>query len=386
MHDVIVIGLGGVGSAAAYWAAARGLHVLGLERFELGHTRGSSQDHSRVIRLAHDREVYARLAEDAFSAWRHVEEASGLPLVTHTGGLIIEHPDERDTSTAVTGGLDDYLAVAASLGHAHESLSAEQVMDRWPQFRLDGDERAMFTPDAGIVDARQANATHVALARAHGAELRTGVRVLDVRADGDGVEVETTDGVHHAGRAIVTTGAWTSGLLARAGIEIDLTVTLEQVTYFATPYVSEFTPSRFPVFLWRGEHAFYGFPVYGEVATKLGQHLAGPLTDPDERSFDPDPVREERYRGFLERRLPRFVGPVLETKTCLYSCTPDDDFVLDTLPDAPQIAVSAGGNGQAYKHVSHLGRLLVEMTVDGKASFDTTPFSLQRPALSGRAH
>ena len=383
MHDVIVIGLGGLGSAAAYWASARGLDVLGLEQFELGHRRGGGQDHSRVIRLAHDQQVYARLAEGSFAAWDAVETESDVQLVTRTGGLIIEHPRERDAATAVTGGVADYVAVAESLGHPYELLTADQVMHRWPEYRLDGDESAMYSEDAGLVDARRANATHTALARAHGAELRTGVKVMDVRTSGDGVEVQTSDGVHRAGRVIVTTGAWTSGLVARAGVQIDVTVTLEQVTYYATPHLAAFSPTRFPVFMWRGEHAFYGFPVYGEVATKLGQHLAGPSVDPDERSFEPDPVRQRRYREVLERRLPRFVGPELESRTCLYACTPDDHFVLDTLPDAPQIAVAVGA-GHAFKHASNLGRLLVELVVDGEASADISPFSVTREALTGR--
>lgn len=382
MHDVIIIGLGGIGSAAAHWAAQRGLDVLGLERFTLGHERGGSQDHSRVIRLAHDDEVYARLAEGSFDAWRRVEEASDVTLVTRTGGLIVENPRERDVATAVTGGVDDYAAVAAALGHPHERLDADEVMARWPEFRLDGDETALYSDEAGLVDARRANATHTALARRNGAELRTGVMVRAVRPDGDGVVVETDDGAHRAGHAIVTTGAWTSGLLAAAGVNLDVTVTLEQVTYYATPYLQEFSPSRFPVFMWRGEQAFYGFPVYGEVATKLGQHLAGPAVDPDTRTFEPDPVREARYRRFLEQRLPRFVGPELLSKTCLYACTTDNGFVLDTLPDAPQIAVAVGA-GHAFKHASRLGELLVERVLDGEASFDTTPFSLARPGISG---
>lgn len=384
MHDVIVIGLGGLGSAAAYWAASRGLDVLGLERFTLGHHRGGSQDHSRVIRLAHDQQVYGRLAEGSFAAWDAVEAESGVQLVTRTGGLIIENPRERDDATAVTGGVDAYVSVANALGHPHETLTAEEVMRRWPEYRLDGDERAMYSEDAGLVDARRANATHAALARAHGADLRTGIQVLDVLPSGDGVEVRTTDGVHRAARAIVTTGAWTSGLIARAGVDIDVTVTLEQVTYYATPHLAAFSPSRFPVFLWRGAHAFYGFPVYGEVATKLGQHLAGPVVDPDDRTFDPDPVRQNRYRRFLEERLPRFLGPELETKTCLYACTPDDHFILDTLPESPQIAVAVGA-GHAFKHASNLGKLLAELVVDGAANTDISAFSLQRPSLRGSA-
>ncbi|WP_368668628.1 FAD-dependent oxidoreductase, partial [Myxococcus sp. AB025B] len=141
--------------------------------------------------------------------------------------------------------------------------------------------------------------------------------------------------------------AWTNQVLASCGVELPLTVLQEQVTYYATPHLAEFAPSRFPVFMFHGEHNFYGFPVYGEVTTKLGQHMGGHETTAEDRTFEPDPVRQKRYEMFVEQHLPRFGGPELYTKTCLYTVPPDQNFILDSVPGHPQIVV-ANGAGHAY--------------------------------------
>ena len=156
-----------------------------------------------------------------------------------------------------------------------------------------------------------------------------------MRTDGEGVAVVTDAGVLRADRVVVASDAWTNQVLAGTGTALPLTVLREQVTYYATPHLAEFAPSAFPVFMWHGHHNFYGFPVYGEVATKLGQHMGGNETTADDRTFDPDPVRRERYAEFVDRHIPRFGGPELYSRTCLYTVPPDQNFVLDTLPGSP---------------------------------------------------
>lgn len=160
-------------------------------------------------------------------------------------------------------------------------------------------------------------------------------------------------------------------------------LTQEQVTYYATPHLREFAPERFPVFMWHGEHNFYGLPVYGEVATKLGQHLGGHEVTADTRTFDPDPLRQQRYREFLHQHLPGFAGPELYTKTCLYTIPPDHNFVLDTLPDHPQIAVAVGA-GHAYKFAALVGKILAELALDGESTFPLDAFAITRPAVTDK--
>ena len=301
-YEVIVVGCGGLGSAALYWLSRElGSSLLGLEQFRLGHDRVASQDHSRIIRLAQHQSEYATLAPHAYESWYEVEDESGVRLLLTTGGLVIEAPDERDPEKVGTRNVDGYVAAFEEHGFDYELLDPDALMARWPQFRLEGSERAIFQKDSGLVDARKANAVHVALAR--GAVVLEETPVRAVRPNGEGVEVVTDGRTYLADRVVITGDAWTNGVLQETGTRIPLTVTQEKVTYYATPNLKAFSPERFPVFMWHGADNFYGFPVYGEVATKLGQHMGGlakPVTA-ETRTFDPDPIRIERYRDFLER-------------------------------------------------------------------------------------
>jgi sarcosine oxidase len=200
------------------------------------------------------------------------------------------------------------------------------------------------------------------------------------------VEVVTDEQIFLADRVVIAADAWTNRVLAETGARIPLTVTQEQVTYYATPNLREFAPDRFPVFMWHGTHNFYGFPVYGEVATKLGQHMGG-LEDPvtaETRDFEPDPVRVERQREFLRRHLPGFLGPELYTKTCLYTIPPDQNFVLGLLPECPRVSVFVGA-GHAYKFAALIGRILRDLALDGDTPYPIDAFRLERPAISDPA-
>ncbi|GAA3237354.1 N-methyl-L-tryptophan oxidase [Pseudonocardia petroleophila] len=384
-YGAIVVGCGGLGSAALHRLARElGPRVLGLEQFGLGHDRGASQDHSRIIRLVQHQPQYAALARPAYAAWAEVEEESGQTLVTRTGGLVIEDRAARRGVDSGTRNIEGYTDVLARYGVDHEVLDAAGITARWPQFRLDGGEVALHQSESGIVDAARANAVHVALARAHGATVREHAAVRSVRPDGAGVVVETDEQTFLADRVVVTADAWTNRVLRGCGVHLPLTVTQEQVTYYATPHLAEFSPARFPVFMWHGEHNFYGFPVYGEVATKLGQHMGGPETTAEDRTFEPDPVRRARYGRFVDQHLPRFGGPELYTRTCLYTVPPDQDFVLDTVPDHPQVAVAVGA-GHAYKFAALIGGLLADLALDRAPAHPIDAFSLTRPALTDPA-
>jgi sarcosine oxidase len=261
-----------------------------------------------------------------------------------------------------------------------EVLDAAALTARWPQFRLEGSERAMYQARSGIVDAARANATHVALARAHGAEVREQSPVRALHPAGGHVEVVTDDEVYRAEHVVVTADARTNEVLA--GLHaFPLTVTQEQVTYYATPHLARFAPGTFPVFMWHGAENYYGFPVYGEVATKLGQHMGGPEVTADTRTFEPDPLRRKRQQVFLDEHLPGFAGPELYTKTCLYTIPPDQHFVLGPLPGSPRISVGIGA-GHAFKFASLLGRVLADLAVDGRTPHPIDAFALDRRALT----
>ncbi|MGI8975634.1 MAG: N-methyl-L-tryptophan oxidase [Thermomicrobiales bacterium] len=376
-YDVIVIGCGGIGSAAAYWLARRsGTDVLAIEQFQLGHHRGSSQDHSRIIRRSYHNPDYIALTDAAYQTWQEVEEESGVQIVVKCGGL--------DLEVIGTTGVKDLSHCAAAMTAndiPYEQLDASELMYRWPQLQLSDDVRGLYQADGGLVDARKANAVHVALARHHGATIRESLAVRTIRSVGDSVEVVTHDGVFTAGHVVVAAGAWTGALLADLGIDWRLTVTQEQVTYFATPHLREFAPDRFPVWIWRDQEEFYGFPIYGEVATKAGQDVGGVVTTAESRTFEAEVAARDRLVRFLEQWMPRFLGPELYTKTCLYTMPPDRHFVLDAAPGHPQITVAADA-GHAFKFATLFGKILSQMALDGQTEYPIGPFTSDRPALT----
>ena len=170
-------------------------------------------------------------------------------------------------------------------------------------------------------------------------------------------------------------------MLAPFGIQLPFIVTKEQVTYYATPHLKEFSIGRFPVFQWKDERSIYGFPVYGEVATKAAIDASGPIVTAETRTFDPVTEREQELETFLTTRIPRFVGPKLYTKTCLYEMPPDRDFILDHLPEHPHVYVFIGA-GHAYKFASLIGKIFSELAIDGHTLHDIRPFTLNRPAIT----
>jgi sarcosine oxidase len=261
-------------------------------------------------------------------------------------------------------------------------LDAGEVRQRFPQFRVDDDIVGLYQADAGILDIRRAVATHVALARAAGAELRGDVAVRDIVARPDGVEVVTADEVFLADRVIVCTGAWTRRLLSRSlGVDLPITLSQEQVTYFATPNLRELTPDRFPIWIWHGDPVFYGFPVYGEVATKAAIDLGGPFVELEAREWPPDEDRVKAVEAFLAQRIPAALGPRLYTRTCLYDMPPDRDFLLDRLPGEERVLVCVGA-GHAAKFAGLLGRILAELAQHGETAYPIEAFRADRAAIT----
>jgi sarcosine oxidase len=215
---------------------------------------------------------------------------------------------------------------------------------------------------------------------AHGAVLRdrTAVRAIVPRADG--VDILTDDGVVSAARVVVTADAWTSALVEPLGVRLPLTVTEEQVTYYSPADPSLFRPGRFPVWIWMDEPSYYGFPTYGEDTVKAAQDCGGPEVTGDARSHEPDPEMQQRLSDFMARTFPAS-GPAVRSKRCLYTLTPDRDFVVSAVPGAPQVVVGLGA-AHGYKFAATFGRLLTDVAVHGPTSADISAFGLDRPALT----
>jgi monomeric sarcosine oxidase len=375
--DAIVVGLGGIGSGAAYWLSRRlGDRVLGLERFELGHLNGASQDHSRIIRLSYHRPDYVRLARRAYETWAEVEAESGETVVTVTGGL-----DIAPREAAIP--LSDYTSAMEAEGVPFEHLDAAEIMRRWPQWRLQDQHHGLFQAQSGLADPNRGNAAHWRLARANGATLLDRSPVTRLRDAAGGVEVTTADGtVHRAATVVVAADAWTNELLRSFDRRLPLTITKEQVTYFACPSPADFAPDRFPIWIWMDEPCFYGFPAYGEAGPKAAQDVGGEETTPETRTFERDEAAYGRLTRFMAARLPDALGPPIYTKTCLYTLTPDRDFVVDRVPEAPNVLVALGA-AHGFKFASVLGRILAELAVDGStpSAGEIERFRIDRPIL-----
>ncbi len=362
--DAAVVGLGALGSAALCWLSARlGDRVVGFERFEIGHANGASADHSRIIRLSYHRPDYVRLARRAYATWAEIEAESGLAgpaqrIVTVTGGL-----DLFPSGAAIPE--VDYTDSMTAEGVAFERLDAAEVMRRWPQWRLDDDTAVLYQADAGLADPFRGNAAHRRLALGRGASIQDRSPIVGLRETGGEIELTLEDGtVHRAGRVVIAADAWTNELLASFDRRLPLTITQEQVTYFAAPDPSAFAPDRFPIWIWMDDPSFYGFPTYGEAGPKAAQDVGGREVTTASRTFEPDAAAAGRLRDFMAHHLPSALGPEILTRTCLYTLTPDRDFVVDRLPDAQAVVVLLGA-AHGFKYASVLGRIAAELALDG---------------------
>ncbi len=384
--DVAVVGLGAIGSATAWQLARRGLDVVGLDQFELGHTRGASHDTSRILRRSYHTPAYVRLAGEAYADWADVSSASGTELVTVTGGLDLFPPGAAIPPA-------DYVASMRACGVPFAELGADEVARRWPALALPPGTTALHQADTAIVPAGRGTATLQRLAADAGAQLRdlTPVVALADRSDGL-VEVRAAGPAgtrtYVAERVVLTADAWTNDLLAHLGTSLPLTVTREQVTYFAPAVPGRFGPDRLPLWIWMDDPSFYGFPTYDEAGTgawvKAAQDCGGAVTTAAGRSYDVDVEALRRLAGFVRPLLPG-VGEPVRTVTCLYTLTPDRDFVVGPLPGHPQVLVGLGA-GHGFKFAPTLGRVLADLATTGVTTSEVSAFAPDRPALVEAGH
>lgn len=371
-YDAIVIGLGGMGSAAAAHLALRGRRVLGLEQFYLLHERGSSHGLSRIIRLAyHEHPSYVPLLRRAYELWHALESRVDERLLITTGSL--EGGPEDGTTFA--GAVD-----AARLHDLpHTVLDAEEISARFPAYRnLPPGMCAVFQPDGGFLLAERTILAHVRVAIANGADLRYRQQVQGWNVHGDGVRVATEAGSFEADRLVICAGPWARQLVPALNL---LAVPERQVLAWLQPTRPElFGPDVFPVFLLDVEEgSFYGFPIHDVPGFKLGKyhHLREPI-EPDDPDRSLRPADEAVLRAFAERYLPDGAGPTVMLKACIFTNSPDEHFIIDRLPDVPQVAVAAGFSGHGYKFCSVIGEILADLAVDGTTSHDIGLFRLTR--------
>jgi len=370
--DVAIIGLGVMGSAALAALARRGRRVVGIDRFAPGHDRGSSHGTTRIIRLGYfEHPSYVPLLRAAYPLWRELEARSGRSLLSVTGILEIGAPE----SDLVTG----TLRSSRLHGLVHEILDAPSLMRRFPAFRLPGDFIGVFQPDGGFVRAEPAVAALQALARCAGAELRMEERVLAVEPHRDGVLVKTQHGGIIAECAIVAAGPWLKSLLPQ--FPVPIRVTRQVLGWFepADRARAQFEVGRFPVFLLQNRDGiFYGFPDETDGVKVAKHHHAGATVDPDHYDRAVSTADEGVIRTALKAHVPDADGRLLAAQTCLYTTTPDGDFILDRLPGCLQIIVASPCSGHGFKFAPVIGEILADLAVSDRTNHDISRFSLAR--------
>lgn len=369
--EAAVIGLGAMGSAALYHLARRNLRAVGFERFSTGHERGSSHGATRIIRLGYfEHPSYVPLLRRAYALWRDLEDASGRSLMTITGIAEIG----RDDSELVQGTL------ASSRQHdlPHTILDAAQMMRRYPAFRLPPDFISVLQPDGGYLEAEAAVQAHLDLARDAGAAIHHNRRVLAIEPKGDAVRVITESGPVEAATAIVSAGPWLKTLLP--GLAADLKVTRQAVLWTEPQNRDLLLPDRFPVFMIETERGIhYGFPLHGDNGVKIAKHHhENEAVDPESYDRQVNADDERIVRSVIAEYLPAANGKLLTAKTCLYTMSPDEHFILDRLPGAPQIIVASPCSGHGFKFAPVIGETLADLAASGHTKNDISRFQLKR--------
>lgn len=371
--DVAVIGLGAMGSAALHAVAKRGQTVIGFEQFELGHDKGSSHGESRAIRLSYfEHPSYVPLLHSAYAKWRELEVESGETLLTVTGILEAGHPG----SAVVRGSL------AASREHhiVHEILDAAEIAYRFPAFRLPDGWSGLFQPDGGFLRPERAIKTFVAEALKRGAEVRTGTKVLDIRSGPSSITMRTHGETIEVARVVVAAGPWIGELAPNLAPSLKLT---RQVLGWFAPVEPELVkPDRFPVFVIETEgDACYGFPDFAGTGVKAASHREGrTLETADALGQDGGPADEAQIRRVIGRFIPAADGPLLKLRTCIYTRTADEFFVLDHAPADPRIVLASPCSGHGFKFASVIGEILADLALDGRTEHDIGRFRIDRLA------
>ncbi|MBC5811708.1 MAG: N-methyl-L-tryptophan oxidase [Candidatus Eremiobacteraeota bacterium] len=374
-YDAIVAGLGGMGGAIAAHASAGGLRVLGLDRFPRGHDLGASSGGARMIRRAYfERPAYVPRVERAYELWHDLETRTGAQLLFPCGVLLAGHPD----SAILAGALES----AARHGVPIERLDAADIARRFAAFRPRADEAGVFEPGAGFLIAERATAAHLAMAEAHGADLRFECAVAGWEASDAGVRVRVASGeTFEAGKLALAFGPWFDGFANDLGVELRIQRNVQCLFDAAEP---RFAPGAMPGFLVdRAEYPapLYGFPNFG-AGLKAAFHGFGATTRADEldrflSAADAEPLREH-----LDAWVPGAASHAAGGKVCMYALTPDEDFAIGAHPDLPNVVVAGGFSGHGFKFASVVGEIGADLLINGATHHDIAFLSPSRFAAA----
>ncbi len=370
--DVIVVGVGAMGSAACQQLAVRGLRVLGLEQFDIPHARGSSHGFTRAIRLAyHEHPDYVPLLRRAYELWHALEELSGQQLLTITGGLYLGSSRSQQLRDTVTAAEEHRVP--------YETLDRQALAERFPQFQVPEDFWAVLESQAGFLRPELAVAAQVMTALGHGAVIHGHEPVLQWQADPACVRVVTQRGVYEAERVVFCGGAWTGRLLA--DLKLPLRVSRQPMAWFWPQRPELFGLDRLPI--WALAHddgsSHYGFPTLPDnPGFKIARHWPGETADPDALDRNGSAADEADCRDFLQRYLPLADGPLMGLRICMYTNSPDGHFIVDRHPQFERVVLAGGFSGHGFKFAPVIGEILADLAVDGATRLPAGFLSLTR--------
>ena len=381
-YDIVVIGLGAHGSAALWHLSRTGKKIAGIDRFHPPHQQGSSHGESRIIRQAyHENPLYVPLVQAAYPLWTELSEIAGRPIYQKSGGLLLG----TSSSTVVNGA----RISAGTHKIPYEFLDATAIRNRFPEFRANEDTVAVYEHEAGILFPEAAISTFLQTAKTNGADIFTGEQVIKIDSTASGIELTTTKAKYRTQKLIVTAGAWLNSLFPE--LNLPLSIRRQVLFWFADRNKSTLASgssanhalgSSAPIFIWEyapGE-LFYGIPDLGH-GLKLGWHHGGRLIDPDELDRQiVDKAEITEMQSMAATHLA--IDPVFKKDcVCMYTSTPDEDFIIDLHPQHPNIVIASPCSGHGFKFSAIIGSILADLAQKGQTDFDLSPFSINRNAL-----
>lgn len=374
--DVAVIGGGAMGTSTAYQLARRGVDVHLFEQYVIGHDLGSSHGHSRIIRRAYfEHPDYVPLVERSYELWRQIEKESGESLLTITGIVEMGAPD----SELIRGCLQS----CEQYNIPHERLTAAQINKRFPQFTIPGSMEGIWQKDAGILAVERCILTQRLLARKRGATLHEEEEVLSLTppksrsGSGGKITIETRKGTYTCRKAVVCAGPWANRILA--DLKLPLEVERQTLGFYTPLDRAAFELGTFPLFLMETpQGSYYGFPFFGVDCMKIAQHHGGIVVKPESVDRNFTPADDKNLRDILKNYIPKAAGPMRFGKVCLYTNTPDSDFILDAHPTSNDIYIAAGFSGHGFKFASVVGEVMADFVQHGKTRHSIGRFKISR--------
>jgi monomeric sarcosine oxidase len=371
--DVIVLGAGAMGSASAYQSSRQGKKVLLLEQFEIAHQKGSTHGESRIFRFAYTNLDYAMLAFQCKELWQELENDAQENLLTILGGIDFAEDEVGKQSVL------DVEKALKELKRPTKLLDCNRLKDFYPQFNVSQSVLGVYSEDTGVINPTKAIKTMVNSAKKLRAIVQENEEVIEIVASKESVEIITNKSSYKAKNLIISSGGWTNKLLSYFDLHLPLQVSQEQTVYFRprkNPHL--FTDKTFPVWINYGENIVYGIPSFTEAAVKIGFHHSGHYLDISDYNQQVSQKVTENLRLYLEKYIPDLAGEDFGASTCVYTNSPDHNFIVDLLPNYPNIAIAAGFSGHGFKFSIGIGKALSDLLEFGQTKMNIKHLNIKR--------